>query len=163
MTLEMIISGGQTGADQGALDAAIEYGFPYGGWVPKGRLTETGPLPDRYQLQEMPTKDYRKRTLQNVLDSDGTVIISRGKLTGGSKLTREYALEHEKPVLHVDISRTSPSRAVTVLHDWILEHQIETLNVAGPRASKDPDIYGDVRFIIKGVVILTAVRCSGRV
>ena len=89
--LKKIISGGQTGADQAALDAAIEYGFPHGGWIPKGRLTENGPLSETYQLQEMPSKDYRKRTLQNVLDSDGTVIFGRSNLTCGSKLMQEYA------------------------------------------------------------------------
>jgi predicted Rossmann-fold nucleotide-binding protein len=68
--LTKIISGGQTGADQAALDAAIELGIPHGGWIPKGRLTEAGPLPEKYNLTEMPTKDYLKRTKQNVADSD---------------------------------------------------------------------------------------------
>jgi len=83
--LTKIISGGQTGADQAALDAAIEMGIPHGGWIPKGRLTEAGPLPEKYNLQEMPSKDYLKRTQQNVLDSDGTLFFSHGDLTGGSK------------------------------------------------------------------------------
>ena len=61
-----IISGGQTGADQAALDAAIALGIPHGGWIPKGRLTEAGPLPEKYNLAEMPTKDYLKRTKHNV-------------------------------------------------------------------------------------------------
>ena len=75
------------GADQAALDAATEYNFPHGGWIPKGRLTENGPLPEKYKLREMPDKSYPKRTEQNVIDSDGTVIITRGKLTGGLALT----------------------------------------------------------------------------
>jgi len=81
--LSKIISGGQTGADQAALDAAIALGILHGGWIPKGRLTEAGPLPDKYALTEMPTKDYLARTRQNVLDSDGTVIFSHGDRTGG--------------------------------------------------------------------------------
>ena len=88
MLLRKIISGGQTGADQGALDAAIEYSFPHGGWIPKGRLTETGPLPEQYQLVEMATTSYKKRTEQNVIYSNGTLIISRGRLTGGTRLTK---------------------------------------------------------------------------
>ena len=70
-----IVSGGQTGADRAALDVAIEEGILHGGWIPKGRKTETGPLPEKYQLKEMPTEEYPKRTEQNVIDSDGTLII----------------------------------------------------------------------------------------
>ncbi len=84
--LKKIISGGQTGADQAALDAAIKLGIPHGGWIPKGRSTENGKLPDKYKLKEMPTKSYPNRTEQNVIDSDGTLIITHGKLTGGSNL-----------------------------------------------------------------------------
>ena len=84
--IKKVITGGQTGADQGALDAAIKLDIPHGGWIPKGRLTEDSPLPDKYQLKEMPTKSYFKRTEQNVVDSEGTLIISRGPLSGGSVL-----------------------------------------------------------------------------
>ena len=80
--IDKIISGGQTGADRAALDVAIELGIPHGGWVPKGRKTEAGRLPAKYQLKEMPTDSYPERTEQNVLDSDGTLIISHGSLTG---------------------------------------------------------------------------------
>jgi hypothetical protein len=81
--LTKIISGGQTGADRAALDAAIEYGVPHGGWIPKGRRTEDGRLPDRYILQETSNIGYPQRTKLNILDSDGTLIFSHGKLTGG--------------------------------------------------------------------------------
>jgi hypothetical protein len=74
-----IISGGQTGADRAALDFALKFNIPHGGWIPKGRIAEDGPLPAKYQLQEMPTSSYPKRTEQNVIDSDGTLILSRGK------------------------------------------------------------------------------------
>jgi hypothetical protein len=73
--IEKIVSGGQTDADQGALDAAIKLGVSYGGWIPKGRITEDGTPPDKYKLQEMLSDSYPKRTVQNVIDSDGTVII----------------------------------------------------------------------------------------
>ena len=45
--IEKIISGGQSGADQAALDAAIKLGISHGGWIPKGRITEDGTLPDK--------------------------------------------------------------------------------------------------------------------
>jgi len=95
--IERIVSGGQTGADQAALDVALELGIPHGGWVPKGRKTERGPLPKKYHLQEMPTDSYPKRTEQNVMDSDGTLIISHGELSGGSEFTRKMAEKHGKP------------------------------------------------------------------
>ena len=85
--LKKIVSCGQTGAEHAALDVAIMFNIPHGGWIPKGRLAEDGPLPDKYQLQEMLTNSYTKRTEQNVIDSDGTVIISHGRLTGGTDHT----------------------------------------------------------------------------
>ena len=106
MMLKKIISGGQTGADQAALDAAIKYNFPHGGWITKGRKTEDGRLPDNYKLEEMPTDSYPKRTEQNIIDSKGTVIISHGKLTGGSKLTQGLANKHNRPCLHIDLNET---------------------------------------------------------
>ena len=89
--IERIVSGGQTGADRAALDAAINVGLPHCGWIPKGRLTENGPLPEKYHLKEMPSSSYIKRTKQKVIDSDGTLILSHGKLRGVSLLTQEFA------------------------------------------------------------------------
>ena len=80
--LKKIISGGQTGADQAVLDIVIKLGLPHGGWIPKGRIAEAGPLPDKYRLKEMPTDSYSECIEQNVKDSKGTLIISYGKLTG---------------------------------------------------------------------------------
>ena len=136
-----IISGGQTGADRAALDVAIKLGILHGGWIPKGRLTENGKLDDKYQLNEMDTANYNKRTEQNVIDSDGTLILSHGKLTGGSDYTRDMVLRHGLPWLHIDLNKTQSSRAVRQTRSWIAEHEIKVLNVAGPRASKDPAIY----------------------
>ena len=88
--IKKIISGGQTGADRAALDVAIKLNIPHGGWVPKGRPAEDGPIHTKYQLKEMPTDSYSDRTEQNVADSDGTLIISHGELTGGSAFTRKW-------------------------------------------------------------------------
>jgi len=156
--IEKIISGGQTGVDQAALDVAIELNIPHGGWIPKGRKTEDGILPDKYQVQEMHTASYPKRTEQNILDSDGTLIISRGKLTGGSALTRKMAKKHGRPCLHVDVNKTNGFRAASIFISWVLEHGIEVLNVAGPRASKDPDIYKNTKDILKTVINLDIVQ-----
>ena len=140
--LKKIISGGQTGADRAALDAAIRLGIPHGGWIPKGRIAEDGPLAAEYQLIEMPTDSYPERTEKNVIASDGTLIISHGAPTGGTEYTRKMVLKHGKQMLHIDLTlHGNLTAAASLVKDWIAMHNIETLNVAGPRASKDPRIY----------------------
>jgi len=152
--LEKIISGGQTGADQAALDAAIKLGIPHGGWLPKGRLTENGPLPPKYDLVELPTASYPERTKKNIRESDGTLILSHGTLAGGSEYTRKMALRYSKPVLHIDFHRMVPFDAAVVINNWMVDHDIRTLNVAGPRASSDPKIYRTAMDIIEAVSFL---------
>jgi Circularly permutated YpsA SLOG family/Domain of unknown function (DUF6794) len=152
--IKKIISGGQTGADRATLDVAIEFGIPYGGWIPKGRKTENGTLPAKYILQEMPTGSYPKRTEQNILDSDGTLIMSHGKLTGGSSLTKKLADRHGRACLHIDLNKINAFEGATEIHQWLQKYGIEILNVAGPRASKDPRIYEDTESILKMVLHL---------
>ena len=142
--LKKIISGGQTGVDRAALDVAMRLGIAHGGWVPKGRLAEDGTVPVHYQLRETTSGDYETRTEKNVLDSDGTLIISRGSPTGGTDYTRKMALKHGKQLLHIDLSLGQrPADAGSLVASWIEMNRVETLNVAGPRASHDPAIYMD--------------------
>lgn len=150
--LKKIISGGQTGADRAALDAAIRMGIPHGGWIPKGRRTEEGPLPDTYQLDEMETENYADRTEKNVVDADGTLIISRGTPAGGTDFTRKMALKHGKQMLHIDLSLYgNPLDAASLVTSWLRMNNIEILNVAGPRASKDPHIYMETLAILSHI------------
>jgi hypothetical protein len=158
--IEKIVSGGQTGVDQAALDAAIKLGIPYGGWIPKGRKTENGPLPEKYNMREMPTSTYSHRTEQNVIDADGTLIISHGRLTDGSEYTRKMAMKHNRPWLHIDISKRAKFHAATSIVSWIAENSIRILNVAGPRASKDPEIYLDALNIIESAYYLEMIEES---
>jgi hypothetical protein len=148
-----IISGGQTGADRAALDFAIRHKIPYDGWVPKGRKTEDGTLPEKYNLQEMPTGQYSKRTEKNVLDSDGTLIISHGLLTGGSALTTSFAELHRKPWIHIDLEMASYSEAARTIQEWVGRNGIKTMNIAGPRESKDPMIYQSVMELLEECVL----------
>ena len=152
--LKKIISGGQTGADRAALDTAIKLDIPHGGWIPKGRITETGPLPASYQLQEMPTDSYSKRTEQNVIDSDGTLIIARGSLTGGTDYSRLMTLKHHKQLLGIDLNLTNHYAGASLVAPWIDMQHIQVLNVAGPRASEDSAIYSDVCMTLE-LAILT--------
>ena len=152
--LTKIVSGGQTGADRGALDFAIKFNISHGGWITKGRRTESGPLPGFYNLKEMDTRDYPARTRQNIIDSDGTVIIARGPLTGGSALTYGFAQKTGKWVCRINLLEQDIFEVAFILHDFILEQSIRVLNVAGPRAGHDPDIYYDVKAILAAVLYL---------
>ena len=138
--------------DRAALDAAIELGIHHGGWVPKGRKAEDGIIPGKYKMSEMLTDRYAGRTEQNILDSDGTLIISRGALTEGSDLTRQLAIKHARPWLHTDLDRSGATEAARTIHAWLERHGISVLNVAGPRASKDPGIYRLIKDILKRVM-----------
>lgn len=150
--ISRIVSGGQTGADRAALDAAVQAGIPHGGWVPRGRKAEDGRIPARYCLREMTTFSYADRTEKNVLDSDATLIVSRGPLTGGSRLTLGLAMRNRKPCLHVDMAVTGMEEAENKVRSWLEENDVSTLNVAGPRASNDPDIYGLVLSLLGRVL-----------
>jgi len=150
--LTRIISGGQTGADRAALDLALKFGIPHGGWVPQGCLAEDGRLSDKYHLKEMPSDSYAARTEQNVIDSDGTVIFSHGKPAGGTKLTREMAVKHDRKMLVIDLNLTSSLDAASLVVSWIQSQSIKIMNVAGPRASEDAGIYLDVFRILEMVL-----------
>lgn len=159
--IHKIISGGQTGADQAALDAAIKLGIEHGGWIPKGRLTEDGTLPEKYNLTEMSNSSYPLRTERNVKESTGTLIISHGQLTEGSDYTRKMAIKHQRPWLHIDLNETPAFKASTLISNWIEDNNIEILNVAGPRASKDPKIYSAVTKLIESLYYLELIK-TGR-
>ena len=141
--LKKIVSGGQTGVDRAALDAARGLRFQTGGWCPRGRRAEGGPIPRRYRLSETPSRDYAQRTSWNVRDSDGTLVLNRGRLDGGTLMTVELARKrHSKPVLILDLDRRLDRSR---LRAWVARHHISTLNVAGPRESKRPGIYREAR------------------
>jgi hypothetical protein len=153
-----IISGGQTGVDRAALDAAIKMDIEHGGWVPKGRLTEKGPLPESYIMRESESADYAERTARNIEEADATLIISRGQLTGGSALTLRLVREYRRPWRHVDLEKQAAFQAVIDISRWISAEKIEILNVAGPRASKDPQIYSKARKLLETVFYLELVH-----
>ncbi|MFZ2955677.1 MAG: putative molybdenum carrier protein [Candidatus Ozemobacteraceae bacterium] len=134
----MLISGGQTGVDQAALDAGIALGIPVGGWCPAGRLSEAGPIPLHYPLTETTTRQYAARTRMNVRDSDMTLIFTWGPATGGTALTIRFATALFRPVLVLDLKKFSVKAAAKQLVQWLVERSPTILNVAGPRASEAP-------------------------
>ncbi len=138
-----IISGGQTGADQGGLDFALKHGWACGGWCPPGRQCETGRIPDHYPVREVETGDYDERTRRNLKDADATLVITQhGFMEEGTALTLAWCEEYGRPVFHLDISRwglVSPED-LAELSAWFGSHRIEVLNVAGNRESNSPGI-----------------------
>ena len=145
-----IVSGGQTGTDRTALDWAIANNVPHGGWCPKGRKSEDGPLDARYLLNETPRADYLQRTEWNARDSDGTVVFSISPiLTGGSNRTVELAEKHRRPVVHISKAE-GVQAAVDALKNFIDKHKIRVLNVAGPRGSKEPEVAAFVKEVLDG-------------
>jgi hypothetical protein len=161
------VSGGQTGADRAALDFAISKKIPHGGWCPKGRWAEDGPIDLRYHLKQTPRKDPAQRTEWNVRDSDGTAIFSlRPHLVGGAAFTLEVAARHSKPRIHLywtygtSSRNVSPSkssqnrqaaRAARLLGQFLQKWRIRILNVAGPRQSEEPGVGDFVREILERV------------
>ncbi|MCF7675560.1 MAG: putative molybdenum carrier protein [Akkermansiaceae bacterium] len=140
--IEKLISGGQTGADIAALDVALRHRFPHGGWCPKGRKSLVGPIPAQYRLIETPSSDYLQRTEWNVRDSDGTVVFTlAAEVTGGSLKTIVFAKKHKKPCLHLPRDGGSLFAPALQLQEFVKQHGIKRLNVAGSRESKEPGIH----------------------
>lgn len=140
-----VISGGQTGVDRGALDAALAVGVPCGGWCPQGRLAEDGPIADRYPLVELADGGYVERTEANVIDSDATVLIYFGELTGGTAETLRFCLTHGRPFLLLDATELSPARAAVRISSFVATHGADRVNFAGPRASGEPRAHAVAR------------------
>ena len=138
--LEMIVSGGQTGVDQAALEAAIRLQIPHGGWCPKGRRCENGVIPERYSLREMESQKYEKRTEQNVIDSDATLILYRDRIMGGTARTLRMTRKHFRPCLAVDLRGRYE---IPTIQNWLQESKVAVVNVAGPRESTNPGIYDE--------------------
>jgi hypothetical protein len=141
MSATKIVSGGQTGVDRAALDAALETGTDCGGWCPEGRLAEDGTIPLHYPVTELIGAGYPERTLQNVIDSDGTAIICFGSPTGGTEKTLRLCRELKKPFILIDAAELTPARAAQRMLAFVGDHSITVLNVAGSRASEEASAY----------------------
>jgi hypothetical protein len=131
-----IVSGGQTGVDRAALDVALKHGIECGGWCPAGRLDEFGRIPDQYPVQELQVGGFIERTLQNVKDSDGTVVIFSGKLGGGTEQTVRFCVELRRPHELIDASKFSADEAAKLIRHFVHKNRIDILNIAGPRQSE---------------------------
>ena len=176
-----VISGGQTGVDRGALDAALALEVECGGWCPAGRLAEDGTIPKRYPVLELPNSGYAERTARNVADSDGTLIISNGEPVGGTRETVDRCIEMGKPYFVIDCVSMSVQETIDAATEFVraLSFQVAqrtrnlsslrkrtgqlrgpshslgmtiVLNVAGPRASQWPEGHKTALQIVSGVL-----------
>lgn len=155
--IEKIVSGGQTGVDRAALDIAIRNSIPHGGWCPRGRKAEDGRIPDHYQLAETATPDYTERTRLNVRDSDGCLILTRGRPDGGTALTLHYAYNLGKPRLLVNLNGEADTDSIAA---WLKGNHIRVLDVAGPRESKQPGVYAQACELLQKLVEALGVKCK---
>ena len=151
---QKIISGGQTGVDRGALDACLEHSFDCGGWCPKGRLAEDGTIDNKYPLRETEENDYSIRTIKNVEEADGTLIIAPENITGGTLFTYQVAKKKNKPVLLITPNPADNSLKLSSIVDWLISNSIKTLNIAGPRESQWPDAYKKSRRLVEELLRL---------
>ena len=151
-----IISGGQTGVDRAALDAALDLGLPCGGYCPLGRKAEDGMIPEKYPLQSLPSPNYKARTLKNVLEADATLIIYHTRLKGGTRLTADMCRNHHKPMMIIDAAsqpkQQAKKRAIESILKFIVCNHFGIVNVAGPRHSQWPEGYRFVYDVLNAVV-----------
>jgi Circularly permutated YpsA SLOG family len=157
-----IISGGQTGVDRAALDVALNREIECGGWCPAGRLDEFGRIPDRYPVRELTGGGFTERTLQNVKDSDGTVIIYPGKLWGGTQQTAKFCVELKRPHQLIDASSTTAGDAANLIAQFARKNEIKVLSVAGPRQGEWPEGYDYTSRALEGFLkSITSKSTSG--
>ena len=145
--IKKIISSGQNGVCQAALEVAIDLGIQHGGWIPKGRRSA-----EKYHLQETKGIDYSQCTELNILESDGTLILTLGKPIKESKLAQQISIKHHRPCLHIDLNEIDEPRAVQIISTWIEARKINTLNVTGPGVDKDPHIHEATKRILVTVL-----------
>ena len=143
-----VVSGGQTGVDRAALDWAISAGIAHGGWCPRGRKSEDGPIPGQYLMSVMATGGYRQRTRRNVAESDGTLVLNLGKLDGGTRLTLDFAMQLDKPYLLLDMELFNLQTLALQALRWLRQQPIAVLNIAGPRESKRPGVRWNARRLL---------------
>jgi len=167
--LDQIVSGGQTGVDRAALDAAAERGVATGGWCPRGRRAEDGRIPDNYPLRETEARSYAVRTEWNVRDADGTLIIVLDEISSGTQLTLNVARKLQKPAVVVHLrpsdspglfsDTNSLNEQLDSVVGWLQQHRIRVLNVAGPRGSSHRDVYPEARRFVTALLNLVRPNC----
>jgi len=156
--IKKIISGGQTGADRAALDVALKFNIPHGGWITRGRKAENAPLTGQYNLKVLSTSSHSVCIEKNIKDSDGILIFSRDNHTSKTKHIRQIVQQQKKHMLHIELNKTTTYNSSLLILSWIKQHNIMTLNVTGPKESEDNKIYRDVFRILEFAYVMQEAK-----
>jgi Circularly permutated YpsA SLOG family/Domain of unknown function (DUF6794) len=156
--IRKIVSSGRTGVELAGLDVADKLGLSHGGWAPRGMRNDEGPLPERFALQEVPVMGFKHAMEQNIMNSDGTLLITRGHKSAETRHAVESALRHQRQLLHVDLSQHSSFEAASLISSWVSLQKIKVLFITGPSAAQDPDIYVQVKKILETAFYLEFVK-----
>ena len=156
--IRKIISNGHTGAEQAALDVAIKLGIPFGGWAIEHRNAEDGSVLEKYPLEALNTDAGVDDMEKNVLESQATLIISRGELTGKPASARKIAMKNLRHWLHLDMNTTPHVQAVSIISSWIRLNQIEVLHVTGPQTREDPRIYQEAMHLLAKAICVILIK-----
>ena len=156
--IRKIVSAGQTGVELAALDIAIKLGIAHGGWTSRGRHNEDGRLPEMYRLEETSILGFQEALRKNVSESDGTLVISRGKSTPHTKEVVRTTLELERQLLHIDLSQHPLFEAASLVSSWMAQKHIKIVHVTGLLSSEDPAIYDQTRKILETAFYLGFIK-----
>ena len=149
--IKKIISGGLPGVELAALDAAIKLNIPHKGWTYKRRKTKTDVLPEQYNVKEIVNPSYFERLEKNIIDSEGTVILTYGRLIRGSNATKDLANKHNKPCLLLVLSECTLNHAISSIRKWMDKHEIDEIFFTGSKPIAAPNLHDDVIQIIEGI------------
>jgi hypothetical protein len=153
-----IIASGRTGVELAGLDVAVKLGLAHGGWTPRGRRNEEGPLPERYGLTEVPALGFKHAMKQNIMDSDGTLLVTRGRKTVETRFAVETTLSHQHQLLHLDLGQYSSFEAASLASSWISLQRIKVLFITGPSADLEPSLYGQTKKVLETAFYLGFVK-----
>ena len=137
--------------ESAALDAAIKLGLPYGGWAHKGRIKKTGMSPDNCNIRELDKAGYFERMEKNIIDSEGTVILTHGQFIIGLKGVKDLANKHKRPCLHVDLTEIPLNWAISSIRKWMTNNELEIVYFTGSKPIAAPNLTQEVIQIIEGI------------
>jgi hypothetical protein len=149
--IKKIISGGLPGVESAALDAAIKLGIPHKGWTYRRRKTEADASKEQYNVREIFNPSYFERLEKNIIDSEGTVILTYGQLIRGSIATKDLAKKHNKPCLLLELNEYSRNHAISSIRKWMENHDIGEIFFTGSKPIASPNLNEDVIQIIQGI------------
>jgi hypothetical protein len=156
--IRKILSGGRTGVEMAALDVATKLGIDHGGWTGRGMRNEDGAIERRYGLKEVVAMGFHKAMEENVLHSDGTLVVTRGVKSIESQSAVESALRNQRQLLHVDLSQHPAFEAASLISSWVSMNNVLVAYITGPSAQQDGKIYRDVQKILETAIYLEFVK-----